>query len=78
MMYSGRIGAMGAVDQPAPARRAVNLLWRWLVNAYSGMPEVQVGQVWVQVSRHERGMQLEVVRPTGRRWVLRPVRGGPS
>ena len=30
------------------------------------MPEVQVGQVWEQVSKHERGMQLEVVRGTGR------------
>jgi hypothetical protein len=42
------------------------------------MPEVQVGQVWEQVSKHERGMQLEVVRATGPRWVLRPVGGGPS
>ena len=42
------------------------------------MMEVQVGQVWEQVSKHERGMQLEVVRGTGRRWVLRPVGGGPS
>jgi hypothetical protein len=40
--------------------------------------DVQVGQVWEQVSKHERGMQLEVVRHTGRRWVLRPVGGGPS
>src|SRR5437868_12765811 len=40
--------------------------------------EVRVGQVWEQVSKHERGMQLEVVRDTGRRWVLRPVGGGPS
>ena len=23
-------------------------------------------------------MRLEVVRPTGRRWVLRPIGGGPS
>ena len=43
-----------------------------------GMPEVQVGQVWEQVSKHERGMQLEVVRGTGRRWILRPIGGGPS
>src|SRR5439155_9874551 len=42
------------------------------------MVEVKVGQVWEQVSKHERGMQLEVVRDTGRRWVLRPVGGGPS
>ena len=42
------------------------------------MPEVRVGQVWQQVSKHERGMQLKVVRTTGRRWVLRPVGGGPS
>jgi hypothetical protein len=42
------------------------------------MPEVQVGQVWEQVSKHERGMQLQVVRRTGQRWVLRPVGGGPS
>jgi hypothetical protein len=42
------------------------------------MPEVQVGQVWEQVSKHERGMQLEVVRGTGRRWILRPIGGGPS
>src|SRR5260370_38107377 len=42
------------------------------------MTEVRVGQLWDQVSKHERGMQLEVVRDTGRRWVLRPVGGGPS
>jgi hypothetical protein len=42
------------------------------------MSEVSVGQVWEQVSKHERGMRLEVVRPTGRRWVLRPIGGGPS
>ena len=42
------------------------------------MPEVRVGQVWEQVAKHERGMQLEVVRQTGPRWVLRPVGGGPS
>ena len=42
------------------------------------MMEVRVGQVWEQVSKHERGMRLEVVRGTGRRWVLRPVGGGPS
>jgi len=42
------------------------------------MPDVQVGQVREQVSKHERGMQLEVVRSTGRRWVLRPIGGGPS
>jgi hypothetical protein len=42
------------------------------------MIEVHVGQVWQQVSKHERGMQLEVVRNTGPRWVLRPVGGGPS
>ena len=40
--------------------------------------EVRVGQVWEQVSKHERGMQLEVVRDTGRRWVLRPVGRSPS
>ena len=44
----------------------------------SRVPEVAVGQVWEQVSKHERGMRLQVVRPTGRRWVLRPVGGGPS
>ena len=42
------------------------------------MESVRVGQVWEQVSKHERGMQLEVVRGTGHRWVLRPVGGGPS
>jgi hypothetical protein len=42
------------------------------------MPEVRVGQVWEQVSKHGRGMQPEVVRSTGRRWVLRPIGGGPS
>ena len=42
------------------------------------MPEVHVGQVWEQVSKHERGMHLEVVRATGRRWILRPSGGGPS
>jgi len=42
------------------------------------MPEVQVGQIWQQVSKHERGMRLKVVRATGPRWVLRPVGGGPS
>jgi hypothetical protein len=42
------------------------------------MPEVRVGQVWEQTSKHERGMRLEVVRATGLRWVLRPVGGGPS
>jgi len=42
------------------------------------MPAVRVGQVWEQVSKHERGMRLEVVRGTGQRWVLRPVGGGPS
>jgi len=42
------------------------------------MTEVRIGQVWEQVSKHERGMHLEVVRTTGRRWVLRPVGGGPS
>ena len=42
------------------------------------MTEVRVGQVWEQVSKHARGMRLEVVRPTGRRWVLRPIGGGPS
>ena len=40
--------------------------------------EVRIGQVWEQVSKHERGMQLEVVRSTGHRWVLRPIGGGPS
>jgi len=45
---------------------------------YARMPEVQIGQVWEQVSKHERGMQLEVVRATGRRWILRPIGGGPS
>src|SRR4051812_34216375 len=44
----------------------------------STMTEVRIGQVWEQVSKHERGMHLEVVRNTGRRWVLRPVGGGPS
>ena len=34
------------------------------------MDGVHVGQVWEQVSKHERGMQLEVVRGTGHRWVL--------
>ena len=42
------------------------------------MTDIRVGQVWEQVSKHERGMQLEVMRSTGRRWVLRPVGGGPS
>jgi hypothetical protein len=42
------------------------------------MDGVRVGQVWEQVSKHERGMQLQVVRGTGHRWVLRPVGGGPS
>jgi hypothetical protein len=42
------------------------------------MNDVRVGQVWEQVSKHERGMQLEVVRGTAHRWVLRPVGGGPS
>ena len=42
------------------------------------VPDVRIGQVWTQVSKHERGMELEVVRATGRRWVLRPVGGGPS
>jgi hypothetical protein len=40
--------------------------------------EVHVGQVWEQVSKHERGMRLEVVRATSARWVLKPVGGGPS
>jgi hypothetical protein len=44
----------------------------------AGVAEVRVGQVWEQVAKHERGMRLEVVRATGRRWVLRPVGGGPS
>jgi len=35
------------------------------------MESVRVGQVWEQVSKHERGMQLEVVRGTGHRWVAR-------
>jgi len=42
------------------------------------MDGVGVGQVREQVSKHERGMQLEVVRGTGHRCVLRPVGGGPS
>ena len=42
------------------------------------MSEVRVGQMWEQVSKHERGMRLEVVRPTGQRWVLRPIGGAPS
>ncbi len=42
------------------------------------MPEVRIGQVWEQVSKHERGMRLEVVRGTSRRWILRAVGGGPS
>ncbi|HET6318980.1 MAG TPA: hypothetical protein VFG86_21200 [Chloroflexota bacterium] len=42
------------------------------------MPEVQVGQIWEQVSKHERDMRLEVMRTTGHRWVLRPIGGGPS
>ena len=46
--------------------------------AYSGIPEVEIGQVWEQVSKHEKGMRIEVVRATGRRWVLRPIGGGPS
>ena len=28
------------------------------------MDGVRVGQVWEQVSKHERGMQLEIVRGT--------------
>jgi hypothetical protein len=42
------------------------------------MQAVRVGQIWEQVSKHERGMRLEVIRPTGHRWVLKPVGGGPS
>ncbi len=42
------------------------------------MAVVKVGQLWEQVSKHERGMQLEVVRATGPRWVLKPTGGGPS
>ena len=42
------------------------------------MDDIRVGQVWEQVSKHEMGMQLEIVRGTGHRWVLRPVGGGPS
>jgi hypothetical protein len=42
------------------------------------VPEVRPGQIWEQVSKHERGLRLEVVRQTGPRWVLRPVGGGPS
>jgi hypothetical protein len=38
-------------------------VFRWL-----DMSEVRVGQMWEQVSKHERGMRLEVVRPTGQRW----------
>ena len=48
-------------------------VFRWL-----DMSEVRVGQMWEQVSKHERGMRLEVVRPTGQRWVLRPIGGAPS
>jgi hypothetical protein len=42
------------------------------------MADVKVGQLWEQVSKHERGMLLEVVRATGPRWVLKPAGGGPS
>jgi hypothetical protein len=42
------------------------------------MTEIRPGQIWDQVAKHERGLRLEVVRPTGHRWVLRPAGGGPS
>ena len=42
------------------------------------MNGVRPGQVWEQVSKHERGMQLEVLRGTGHHWALGPVGGGPS
>jgi hypothetical protein len=72
------IGGVRSDGMPPTAEKRSDL-WPSAVRLQSAtMVEVQVGQVWEQVSKHERGMQLQVVRNTGRRWVLRPVGGGPS
>jgi hypothetical protein len=67
----------GAVDRHNPAASG----WHTSVATSRHTqiaPDVRVGQVWEQMSKHERRMLLEVLRPTGRRGVLRPVGGGPS
>ena len=73
------------VDDDVSFARASLVATRCAVSVHNAVPlrpptmiEIKVGQVWEQVSKHERGMRLEVVRDTGRRWVLRPVGGGPS
>ena len=71
-----RRGEVGPTGSTRP--RCLEALHNAVTLQPSTVTEVRIGQVWEQVSKHERGMQLEVVRNTGPRWVLRPVGGGPS